>query len=252
MSDHDLDEFRRRAEDRSQKTVDLLSNNPIVSFVEGAYSFPHDWWLAIHWALGLQGVYGERMERTCERIGRDVDTVISLGVRANTHVYQLTVVVLDFLFTGATTDCEPIRKALAKIDRGRLALGAANTSSLLLGRAGGGYFSTYAATGGRFGRGVLPKVARAGAPISNIILATIGAVIKLAIHTRGRGNDVVDLWVAILTGKTGPVLTSRQYRELFDAVGKCTLPMDKGDYRSFTEVPTMLASAVAQIKRSPR
>lgn len=161
-------------------------------------------------------------------------------------------VVLDFLFTGATTDCEPIQKVLAKIDRGRLALGAVNTSSLLLGRAAGGYFTTYAATGGRFGHGVLPKAVRVGAPISNIILATIGAVIKLAIHTRGRGNDVVDLWVAILTGKTGPVLTSRQYRELFEAVRECTLPMDKGDYRSFIEVPTLLTSAVAQIKRSPR
>ena len=249
MAGEDLDAFKRKAEDRSQDTLDLLSNNPVIAFVEGAYSFPHDWWLAIHWALGLQGVYGAEMQRTCQRIGRDVDSVISLGVRASPHVYKVTSVALDYLFTGETTTCEPIQKALAKIDRGRLALGTANAASRMAGRMAGGYFTTYASTGGRFGRGALPKTIRAGASISNTVLATIGAVIKLAIHTRGRGNDVVDLWVAILTGKAGPILTSQQYRELFEAVGKCALTMNQSDYRSFIDVPTMLASAVAEIRR---
>ena len=34
----------------------LMADNPILSpllsFAHGAYSFPQDWWLSIHWVLG--------------------------------------------------------------------------------------------------------------------------------------------------------------------------------------------------------
>lgn len=59
--------------------------SPIISFAQGAYSFPYDWWLAIHWVLGMQGLYGERMQRNCHRAGRDSDLMLNLAVRGFPH-----------------------------------------------------------------------------------------------------------------------------------------------------------------------
>ena len=48
----DTDSIRERVQE-------VAAESPIASAISGAYSFPHDWWLAIHWSLGMWGYYGD-------------------------------------------------------------------------------------------------------------------------------------------------------------------------------------------------
>ena len=52
---------------------EFVTDNPLSAFGRGAYSFPHDWWVAIHWVNGLNGLYGESIKQQSTSIGRSLD-----------------------------------------------------------------------------------------------------------------------------------------------------------------------------------
>lgn len=228
----DLSLIERASRPPSKETIDHLSNNPIISFVSAAYSFPHDWWLAIHWILGLQGLYGSLVKENSLRIARDLDTVIALGVKASPNVYSVTAVTLDFIFTGNTNDCPAAREVLSQIDRNQLGNDPVDVGSRMTGRYAGGLFTLYASTGGRFGSIAQVQPQKTGFVFSNLMLASVGAIIKLIIKN-GATITVVDMWSAILTGSDRPVLTPEQYKKLFRAIQSCNLSMDKANRRHF-------------------
>ncbi|MGF1463822.1 MAG: hypothetical protein ACFB2Z_11805 [Maricaulaceae bacterium] len=188
------------------------------------------------------------MRAWCERLGRRLDIMIDLGLQATPTVYQVGSTALRYLFSGETTDCPPVQTALREINRGRLGFAATNAAARFGGRTAGGMFTTYAVTGGRLGRRNMGGATKIGVALSNTVIASVGLLLKLAIHTQGIGVSVIDMWVAIFTGRAGPIITSAQYRKLFEAVRQCILPMDQTDYHAFVDAHRELQSAVTQIR----
>lgn len=68
-------DLRSLARDRVVPEQSDVVPDVLRSFLDGAVSFPHDWWPAIQWSLGLKGVYGDRMQRNCETIAKRLNIV---------------------------------------------------------------------------------------------------------------------------------------------------------------------------------
>lgn len=210
--------------------------SPILSFAHGAYSFPQDWWLSIHWVLGMQGVYGERMQRNCQDLSTRLYVMLNLATRGFPMSYKLASVVVDYLLHDRLTRCTNLNIALQNLDRGRIVGGAVDVGSAAVGRFIGGSFTAYVTTGGRFGRSILTGRQRLGPIAANFLLASFGALIRLAIETRGVGVTVADMAIAIFTGRAAAAFNNDQWATIVRAVQQCSLQIDAQDQESFREL----------------
>lgn len=236
--------------ERGQRPDDsLLLDNPVVAFAKGAYSFPFDWTLALHWTLGMQGVYGADMQQRCRSLGHVMDAMINLARAGLPATYQITAAVLNYIVRDELTRCVAFDAALQRIDRKKAMLGAGNAASALAGRFAGGMFTLYASTGGRFGQAARTGPQRYGFIASNLVLASTGAIIKLAIKTRGAGVTVVDMALAILAGTSQTLFTNEQWKAIFRAYQNCTLPSNAEDQDSFKRLFDALHEYTKDAKR---
>lgn len=223
--------------ERNQRPDDsLLLDNPVVAFARGAYSFPFDWTLALHWTLGMQGVYGTEMQRRCQNLGHVMDAMVHVARVGMPATYQITAAVLNYIFRNELTRCLALDAAMQRIDRGKALYGAGNAASGVAGRFAGGMFTLYASTGGRFGQAARTGPQRYGFVASNLVLASTGAIIKLAIKTRGAGVTVVDMALAILAGTSQSLFSNEQWKAIFRAYQTCTLPANAEDQESFRQI----------------
>lgn len=213
-----------------------LTNNPLFDFLKGAYSFPHDWWLAIHWSLGMQGLYGAGMQRRCIRIGQRVDWMLST-VRGNQSItYKAVIAIARYIISNEFTRCVALDTALKRIDKTRVLQGGVSISSTLAGRFTGGLFTNYASTGGRYGKIIRKGPARPGLMASHFILASAGAIIHLAIKMEGNQVSAIDLVFAILAGTTKRILDAGLWKDIFTAVKNCALEEDKKDQAQYQQL----------------
>ena len=246
-------ELLDRAESGAPNEETLADNPilaPVVSFVRGAYSFPHDWWLGIHWVLGMQGVYGPRMQASCQRISRQLDTMMDLAVRGFPLSYRLTSVVVKYLLRDELTRCASLDATLQRFDRMRILGGAVNLASAFAGRYAGGVFTLYASTGGRFGRNARTGAVRYGYIFSNLLLASTGSLVKLAIETRGVGVTVADMAIVMLTGRAGAAFTSDEWVAIYRGVEECALTIDLSDQEAYRLLNQALVEYHDEVRRS--
>lgn len=222
---------------------------PMKSFLKGAYSFPLDWWIAIQWSLGMEGVYGPDMQRRCQQIGIHVDTLLALIRSSSSITYKITSVVVKYILANETTSCVALNTALERIDREKALSGTLSTANHLAGRYVGGLFTFHVTTGGRFGgklRGSTPmSVAIA---TSNFTLASSGAVIRLAIKTGGAQVSAADVAMAILAGTSRQVLSQDVWVELVKNVDTCTTEIDTSDHANFKKMFQNTKNFIADAK----
>ena len=89
----------------------------MVAFAKGAYSFPYDWWLCLHWIAGMQGLYGDDMQRRCRRVGLDIDVMINMARSGLPLTYKAATVVVKDVLQQELTRCTTLDVALQRIDR---------------------------------------------------------------------------------------------------------------------------------------
>jgi len=207
---------------------ELVSDNPLSAFARGAYSFPLDWWVAIHWANGLNGLYGPSRREEARRIGRTLDVMFSMAVSAAPVTFKISSVVMKYIISSEFTGHVPLDKVLKRIDRKQFVLGSAN-----VGRAGAR----------RAPRGT--KLKKAG-KVGNAGLASIGSLIKLAAMTRGSNVTVVDMVVALLSGQAQTSFSAELWKDLYIEVVNSELDFNKTEeeafYKIFNDIKTYVDS----------
>jgi len=227
---------------------ELVSDNPLSAFARGAYSFPLDWWVAIHWANGLNGLYGPSRREEARRIGRTLDVMFSMAVSAAPVTFKISSVVMKYIISSEFTGHVPLDKVLKRIDRKQFVLGSANVAAGFAGRQAGGLFTNYAASGGRAGARRAPrgtKLKKAG-KVGNAGLASIGSLIKLAAMTRGSNVTVVDMVVALLSGQAQTSFSAELWKDLYIEVVNSELDFNKTEeeafYKIFNDIKTYVDS----------
>lgn len=234
------------------KEIPKDTPSPISSFLKGAYSFPVDWWIAIQWSLGIQGVYGSDMQRKCQRIGNHVDSLLALIQSGSNITYKITNVVVRYIIANEASSCVALNTALERIDREKALSGAVDGTSHFAGRYAGGLFTLHSTTGGRFGtklRAVKPV--KLGLSGSNFTLASAGAVIRLAIKTGGAQVSAADVAMAILVGTSDRLMSKDVWIELVKNVETCSTQTDTLDHVNFKkmlqETQQFIASAKGKV-----
>lgn len=233
----------------------LLSDNtvlsPILSFARGWHSFPRDWGLAIHWVLGLHGVYGSRMQENCARIGIRLELFYNLALQGFPAGYRYSSVVLNYLVHNQLPGCVALDVALQQIDRSRVLGDAIDLGSHMAGRMAGGLFTNYASTGGRFGQRLRSGPARYGMVPLNLILASLGALIRLAIASfNAPGFTVADIALAILTGRVGSFLSNDQWVAIYRGMQTCDLVIDSTDQEAYRQLYNSLRQFHEDVRQS--
>ena len=129
--------------------------------------------------------------------------------------------------------------------------GTVNAASAVAGRTAGGVFTLYASTGGRFGgsaRAVrLTKVGLAG---SNLALASMGALIKLAIKTGGNRVTVADMALAIVAGSAEALFSNELWKQIIRGVQECALEVDRKDLDAYTQLYDALRQQYQEAQRA--
>ena len=199
----------------------------------------------------MQGVYGERMQRNCRNIGYELDTFFNMIVRAFPVSYKLASVVVNYLLRDQLTRCVVLDTALQNLDRQRILGDAIEPASGAVGRFLGGLFTTYASTGGRFGRFARTEPRRWGYIGSNFVLASFGALIRLAIESRRTGGvTVADIAIVLLTGRAAVSFSNDEWIAIYRAVQQCSIEIDVEDQESFRQFFNTLNRFFEDVRRS--
>lgn len=226
----------RLADNRAIPEEGLARNNPITAMLRGAYSFPHDWWLAIHWSLGLRGAYGGHMQNKCRQVADQMDVLLWTVRNGAEPTYKAVAAVVNYVLSNELTRCAAMDLALKRIDKGKAFQGTANTAGAIAGRIAGGAFTHFAATGGRYGAVLRNSPAKPGILASNFVLASAGAVVRLAIKTKGVRASAADLALAILAGSDGQLIRDTVWADIIRAVQICALKANAGDHSAFDKL----------------
>lgn len=223
----------------AQRTLPDISSPAVAiphAFLKGAYSFPHDWWLAIQWSLGLQGVYGDHMQRKCRTIAARLDLLLLTIRTGGDLTYKAVSAAVRYVLTNENTRCVAMQVALNKLHRRRALLSSAYAASSVAGRYAGGVFTHYAATGGRFGGAARSGAANPGLKASHFVLASLGAVIRLAINTGGTRVSAADLALSVVAGLADRLIDEALWRELVRAAAHCDEAIDHSDHLAFNQL----------------
>jgi len=241
----DTDSIRERVQE-------VAAESPIASAISGAYSFPHDWWLAIHWSLGMWGYYGDYMQSKAEEAGRRLETVLVTVKFSSPYTFKAVSAVVNYVLADKLASCVALDQALKRIDRSRVGTSAANLSSAVAGRVAGGLFTTFAVTGGRFGTAVRRSPAQPGIIGSNFALATTGAALRLAIKTGGAETSAADLALAILAGTTKRVITSTAtWADIIRGVRDCSYQTNPKEEKHYNAIFRQIRQVRRNVTEGP-
>lgn len=142
-------------------------------------------------------------------------------------------VVANYLSRNQLTGCAALDAALQRIDRQRVVGGTVDAIGGVAGRYVGGLFTLYVSTGGRFGEFARKGPRRYGYLMSNLMLASLGALLRLATKTGAIGVTVADMAVVMLTGRAGAAFGNDQWVGIVRALQRCSLTVDAEDQESY-------------------
>jgi len=135
-------------EDIRQRVQEAVTDTPLASAISGAYSFPHDWWLAIHWSLGMWGYYGDYMQSNCEEAADRLSTLLMTVRSGSPHTFQAVSAVVNYVLKDERTRCAALNTALRQIDPHKAIKSAANLGAAAADRVCGGQVISDTALGG--------------------------------------------------------------------------------------------------------
>lgn len=78
--------FLPRVAQKNPPEAEERARSVVGSFVDGMYSWPFDYTLGIHWAVGMTGLYGSTVKDNCKYHGNRVLDVLEAGVRGTVSV----------------------------------------------------------------------------------------------------------------------------------------------------------------------
>jgi hypothetical protein len=177
----------------------------IARLMQGAYSYPRDWWCGIFYCCMQAGVFGEDGKSRSDPWRRDLETILDFIVKQPRLAVRLL---------GAYT------KHQAR-------------SPEFYGRLGGGVFTSYASTGGRLGRRMINGPTKVGAGVANFILANTGAAV---LTVKYGGKDVASVFTAMLTGDYEHRIDSALYKELFREAVESREPLDQAEADALVKI----------------
>jgi len=232
---------------------ELVDSSPFEAFAKGAYSFPRDWWVAIHWSNGMRGLYGQKKKQQAERIGRDLMMMFRLARAGAPYVARVTYAVLSYILKNELTGIVKIDEALKRIDKRAFLHGTVNQAAGTAGRFSGGIFTSYAASGGRGGKRAVPKPSKVRkiGKYSNTVLASFGALILLSARTRGV-TDSVSMMMAVFNGSSGPKLNHDIYKALFQAVQRSGYKIDQNEDRAYHNLINLMQTITSDVEADAR
>lgn len=181
--------------------------NFVVRFFSGAYSYPRDWWCGIFYCMMQLGIFGAEAKSQSDVWRRDLNTILIFARNNPSLAARLLVI----YFRHKSTEPE------------------------MYGRLAGGFFTSYASSGGRFGMRALGSVGattrntyRVASFSRNFILSNTGAAV-LAVKYGGR--DIINIFDAMITGRYTPNVSGEQYKVLFQSAidSGLTIPPDEAD-----------------------
>lgn len=190
------------------------------SFAEGAYSWPFDYTLGIHWAVGMTGFYGAAVRQNCVYHGQRVSSLLRAGLRV---AYYLVFRGLLWRLMSNETAQNLASEALDAADRERLMEDLTrslpdieNAGAQFAGRfASGAFFNRWMQSrvrGAQLGRA--QGAASVGLMTGNFIILMWGSAIHSSIRHPG-DFGIIEIFVAMINGDASYTIDSETYTEIF-------------------------------------
>jgi hypothetical protein len=242
-----LDESNPRflRESASQPTALETLGAGIAGLAEGAYSWPFDFTLCLHWMAGTAGYYGSRVQTTCNHHTRRILEMFGQSARL---AYYLIFRGVLFKVAGSDVGRLVIREGLARTSV-EGAIDAVVNNLPALSRAAartagrsvtGTAFTAWMASRGRVA--AAPRGRAVGAASFNFIALLWGSALHASLENP-RSFDIVTVFVSWLTGDPNYRLSDEQYMAIYQAVQaveEATIGDDREDLEAFRAVLDIL------------
>jgi hypothetical protein len=108
------------------RAQEAVIDTPLASAVSGAYSFPHDRWFALDWALGIWGYYGDYMQSKADEASRRLETLLLAVNSSSPYVFAAVSSVVSYVLANQLPRCASLEAAVRQIDRSSGGTSAAN------------------------------------------------------------------------------------------------------------------------------
>ncbi len=218
-------ELLEKANDEGPGILETVGQ-AITGFAEGAYSWPFDYTLCLHWIAGSSGVYGSSMKNTCDYHTQRILMVLDA---AKSVAYYL-------IFRGILVDI--LGNAQGRRLTGE-ALSHLNVSKIAGRMASGAAFTAWMQTGGRLGAAA-SRGKKLGITSFNFLAVSWGAAVHVSCKSPS-GIDAVSIFVNWLSGDPNIKLPMEQYKKLYMAAYQASQdqalsPADRSDYENFRTV----------------
>jgi hypothetical protein len=206
--------LQKAANKKPQSTFDYLSSI-ISGFAEGAYSWPFDFSLCLHWIAGSAGFYGGQIKTNCDY---HRDRIISLMSQAGSLTYYLIVRGILWKLLNNEQARQIIKKELGDLEiadefmnrlPNLLHSGSRMTGRYLSGKA----FTEWMESGGRI-KGKASKGKSLAIGTFNFFALCWGASLHASIKNP-RDFDVITIFVSIITGDPNYQLSDEEYKALY-------------------------------------
>lgn len=143
---------------------------------------------------------------------------------------------VHYLLSSEQTQCTALNVVLRRIDRTVMLHSGLSTGASLSGRITGGAFTLYASTGGRLGHQARKSPAGVGIGVSNLTLASAGAVIRLVMSSGDAELSAADVAMAAIAGINTRIADGTLWRDLIRADQDCRLPENTVDSLAFNDL----------------
>lgn len=177
----------------------------VVRIIQGAYSFPRDWWCAIFYCYMRLGVFGSRAQSDAEGWGRAISTVLRWALNDPSTAARLL----------------------------RTYLRSKSDSPEFYARIGGGVFTNFASRGGRFGQRILSGPIKGGSMAANFVLANTGAAV---LTVKYGGQDIASIFGAMFTGNYRDHVSSEAYTAMFNEALSSNEPLSQEEQDAFIAI----------------
>lgn len=237
--------LERAAEDPG--ILDYLGS-VISGFSAGAYSWPFDYTLCLNWIAGSAGLYGERVQGTCEYHRTRIITILDHSAQLS---YYLILKGMLFRLLGDETALRAMRAAISRVSGEQAAQAfvdrlphLAHSTARFAGRSmTGAAFTAWMQTGGRIGRAV-GTGRRIGIASFNFVALLWGSALHVSLKSPG-SFDLISVFFCWITGDPNFRLSNDDYIALYRtvmSVGEQVLDSttDAGDYENYQAVMGLL------------
>lgn len=231
---HEDDAFEIEIPDTSPNfLVQAANKNPasawerirelVSSVADGAYSWPFDYTLCVHWILGLAGFYGSRVQRTCAYHRDRILDVLGAGARV---IYYLIFRGLLWRLLTNETAQNIARDQLSSLEREafdnalrRVVPDGAKSAQIASRYASGQFFTRWMQTRVRRRGGGSLEVR--GMAWTNTIMLMWGSAVHASINNPG-DFGIIEIFISWITGDADHQVDAETYTALFRAAESLT------------------------------